>query len=56
MTVALVIKIDEEQYEFIKESMTMDKIKNYPALLYDVCKHIADGTPLDKLRAEIKGE
>ena len=44
----IVIKIDEEQYEFIKQSMTMDKIKDYPALLYVICEHIKNGTPLPK--------
>ena len=38
--VELVIKIDEEQYEFIKQSMTMSKVKDYHALLYDICKRI----------------
>ena len=46
--IELVIKIDEEQYEFIKQSMTMDKIKDYHALLYDICEHIRIGTPLSK--------
>ena len=46
--IELVIKIDEEQYEFIKQSMTMDEVKNYHALLYDICKHIKSGTPLPK--------
>lgn len=44
----LVIKIDEEQYEFIKQSMTMDKVKDYHALLYNICERIKNGTPLPK--------
>lgn len=44
--VELIIKIPEEQYKFIKQSMTMDKVKDYHALLYDICEHIANGTPL----------
>ena len=46
--IELVIKINEEQYKFIKQSMTFDAVKNYPALLYDICEHIANGTPLPK--------
>ena len=44
----IVIEIDEKQYEFIKQSMTMYKIKDYPALLYDICERIKNGTPLPK--------
>lgn len=44
--IELVIKIDEEQYKFIKQSMTIDKVKDYHALLYDICERIKDGTPL----------
>lgn len=43
--IELVIKIDEEQYKFIKQNMTFDTVKNYPALLYDICEHIANGIP-----------
>ena len=46
--IELVIKIDEEQYEFIKQSMTMDKVKDYPALLYAICEHVKNGTQLPK--------
>ncbi len=46
--IELVIKIDEEQYEFIKQSMTMNEVKNYHALLYDICERIKSGTPLPK--------
>ena len=46
--IELLIKINEEQYKFIKQSMTFDAVKNYPALLYDICEHIANGTPLPK--------
>ena len=46
--IELVIKIDEEQYEFIKQSMIADVIKNYHALLYDICERIANGTTLRK--------
>ena len=45
--IELTIKIYEEQYEHIK-SMTMDKIKDYHALLYDICERIKNGTPLPK--------
>ena len=44
----LIIDIHKDQYEFIKQSMTMDKVKDYHALLYDICEHIANGTPLPK--------
>ena len=43
-----VIKIDKEQYEFIKQSMPMDKVKDYHALLYNICERIKNGTPLPK--------
>lgn len=46
--IELVVKIDEEQYEFIKQSMTIDKVKDYHALLYDICERIKNGTPLPK--------
>lgn len=51
--VELVIKIDEEQFKFIKQSITFDAIKNYPALLYDICEHIANGIPLPKGHGEL---
>ena len=28
--------------------MTIDDVKNYDALLYDICEHIKNGTPLLK--------
>ncbi len=46
--IGIVIKIHEEQYKFIKQSMTMDAVKNYPALIYDICERIANGIPLSK--------
>ena len=46
--IELLIKIDEEQYEFIKQNMTIDKVEDYHALLYDICKHIKNGTSLPK--------
>ena len=46
--IELIIKIPEEQYKFIKQSMTIDKVKDYPALLYDSCEHIANGMSLPK--------
>ena len=46
--IELVIKINEEQYKFIKQSMTFDAVKNYPALLYDICEYIMNGTLLPK--------
>lgn len=49
----IVIDIPKEQYEFIKQSMTMDKVKDYPALLYDICEHIKNGTPLPKGHGEL---
>lgn len=51
--IELVIKIDKEQYKFIKQSITMDAIKNYPALLYDICEHIANGTVLPKRHGDL---
>lgn len=45
--IELVIKIDEEQYEHIKH-MTMDKVKDYHALMYDICERIKNGTLLPK--------
>lgn len=45
----LVIKIDEEQYEFIKENITnYYEVKDYHALLYDICEGIKNGIPLPK--------
>ena len=44
--IELIIKINEEQYKFIKQSMTTDKVKDYHALLYDICEHIKNGIPL----------
>lgn len=32
----IIIDIDEEQYKFIKQSMTIDKVKDYPVLLFDI--------------------
>ena len=52
--IELLIKINEEQYKFIKQSMTFDAVKNYPALLYDICEHIANGTPLPKGHGDLK--
>ena len=46
--IELVIKIPEEQYKFIKQSMTMDAVKNYPALLYTIWERIQNGKPLPK--------
>lgn len=46
--VELVIKIPEEQYKFIKEGMSIDKVMAYPALMEDICEHITNGTPLPK--------
>lgn len=31
----------------------MDEVKNYHALLYDICKHIKNGTPLPKWHGRI---
>ena len=45
--IELVIKIPEEQYEFIKQ-MTMYEVKNNRDLLYDICIGIRNGTPLPK--------
>ena len=50
----IVIDIDEEQYKFIKQNMTMDKVKDYHALLFDICKRIANGTPLPKGHGDLK--
>lgn len=52
--IELVIKIDEEQYDFIKQSMTMADIKNYPALLYDICDCIKNGISLPKGHGKLK--
>ena len=49
----IVIDIDEEQYKFIKQSMTIDKVKDYPALLFDICEHITNGTPLPEGHGDI---
>ena len=46
--IEILIKIDEEQYKFIKHKMTMDKVNEYPALLYDICERIKNSTPLPK--------
>ena len=46
--IELLIKIDKEQYEFIKQNMTIDRIKDYHALLYDICERIKNGTVLPK--------
>lgn len=46
--IELVIKLDEEQYEFIKQNITMANVKDYPAFLYAICEHVKDGTPLPK--------
>ena len=51
--IELVIKIDEEQYKFIKQSMTIDKVKDYHALLYDICERIKDGTPLPENHGDL---
>lgn len=48
----LIINIHKEQYEFIKQSMTSDKVKDYHALLYDICERIANGIPLDDVKAD----
>lgn len=45
--IELVIKIDEEQYEHIKH-MTMYEVKDYHALMYDICERIKNGTLLPK--------
>ena len=46
--IELTIKIYEEQYEHIKQNMTMDKVKDYHILLYDICERIKNGTVLPK--------
>ena len=46
--IELVIKIDEKQYKFIKQRMTIDKVKDYDVLLFDICEQISNGTPLPK--------
>ena len=42
----IIINIDKEQYKFIKQSMTMYKVKDYYALLFDICERIANGIPI----------
>ena len=54
--IEIVIKIDEEQYEFIKQSMTMSKVKDYHVLLYDICERIKNGTLLPKGHGRIIDE
>ncbi len=50
----LVIDIHKEQYEFIKQGMSIDKITQFPALMEAICEHIANGTPLDSVKAKIE--
>ena len=53
--IELLIKIDEEEYEFIKESITTYyDVKDYHALMYDICERIKNGTPLPKGHGELK--
>lgn len=53
--IELVIKIDEEQYEFIKESITTYyEVKDYHALMYDICERIKNGIPLPKGHGRLK--
>lgn len=49
----LIIDIHEEQYDFIKQGMSIDKVVQFPALMEAICEHIANGTPLDDVKAEI---
>ena len=51
--IELTIKIYEEQYEHI-QNMTMDEVKDYHVLLYDICERIKNGTPLPKGHGDLK--
>ena len=44
----LIIDIHEEQYDFIKQGMPIDKVVQFPALMEAICEHIAQGIPLPK--------
>lgn len=48
----LIIDIHEEQYEFIKQGMPIDKVIQFPALMEAVCEHITNGIPLDENKGE----
>lgn len=50
----LIIDIHEEQYDFIKQGMSIDKVVQFPALMEAICEHIMNGIPLDDVKAEIK--
>lgn len=50
----VIIDIDEEQYKFIKQGMSINKVIQFPALMEAICGYIAHGTPLDDVKADIQ--
>lgn len=44
----LIIDIHEEQYEFIKQGMSIKRVMEYPALMETICEYIVNGTTLPK--------
>jgi len=50
----LIIDIHEEQYEFIKQGMSIDKVVQFPALMEAICEHIACGIPLNDVKTKIE--
>ena len=50
----VIIDINEEQYEFIKQGMPINKVVQFPALMEAICEYIAHGTTLDNVKAKIQ--
>ena len=51
--IELIVKMSEEQYKFIKEGVSINIVAAYPALMDDICRHIANGTPLPKHHSDL---
>ncbi len=50
-----VVEMPEEQYEAMK-GMSIDKVMEYPALMYDTSRRIANGKSLNDVLGDMRAE